>query len=1319
MAASQIVWTPVPNGYANGMLRISVLVAPRLSGATTLSGFTDWLTWPQVKPAYSVTFQSGKKVPATITSPAPRLDLWQRLFTKDTPVAARPVPLAATGVPPIRSWPSVAARSMAYSEHTLTMAFNPTAPATVNDYFPSEGGDSARKHLAEDEAITDIYMSPGRRLKAIEAINTELAKGFFLGGALPGFSAAEINFLLAELFHNRKDNTNPAPKTHSLAAHMNIIQNPGDLDFHVALSSFAQYPMLQRSLGLIVDLAVDPAAIGIPIPSDPVNLTLEVDWPGAASYDAIYPVVAATLTKTAFAAKPSGTTTKDGFLALNTDQYGVIEVEADSAAALLTTFSTTLNTRNTAPIFGLKKAHKATTAARPHANGGGDSGGEPAPVPALRSSGFSVVQFGRAKQLHQTLTKTTTRAANLTRLATDPFSAEDLTYGVRVDVWDDTSKRWYSLCRRKGTYDVNGMAITAEDEGIVHLAHTQRVDDPTIYLHESVFNWSGYSLVTNRPGSTQEMINGKEVTVGPDSDATGPVKLKTSFHATGLPKLRYGRSYRFRARTVDITGNSRGPEDPATDSGSPVVEYLRFEAVTAPVLLPTAPRTTRESALLMVIRGNYNAPATGDCQRHVAQPRMSQLMAEHHGLYDVPASPLNPGGMDVSAYSDIAERDRRSLNSGGTADPDGWGDTHYHSDPVLAVPYITDVLARGVAFRGLPGTDADEIFSVDFANLLPLGGPNAFRIRLINGAGKPNYDRVSRVLTVRVPPGETVDVAYSSRMNDADVDLLGVWNWFVRSGHTPSGGRTVEDLRKLAAQGQLWQLTPPKTLRLSHAVIQPIAPPAYVKPVAVRQPGDTTARIIDVLKFHRASTHHVDVEATWTEPIDDPGNPEPTQRKGSAHVVKLVAAADDPEGDRLSLNDLHEFHDTIHRQVTFGASASSRYVEFFVKKAEVALSGTTPVTLAKGGIAPGTLTVTDLLTNKVFKQDFSSSSEVVGDYVVNHTAGTLARSGQGSAIADGATVAVEFVEGSVTRTNTEAQQPVVVNVRSSARPSVPDIAYIVPTFGWEKTADSAKISSIRRGNGLRVYLRRPWYSSGDGEILGVVLFEGKGDLPAKLRPYVTLRGQDPIFASAPTTVAPGMSEFPLAHGAKPGYRLAESDHLKELTETVAVAPHAVAYDKDRQMWYCDITMTQDNSYNPFVRLALARFQPNSLSGLEISPVVLAQFAQLNPDRTMSMVFNASDATLVHVGVAGTTYTAATDKRSHLKVLVQVADPKPVGAVGWRTDSEVDLAPSGGQWGSDIRLPAGRGSRQMRLVVEERERLSDQGTRLVYVDAIEI
>ncbi|MGI5225280.1 hypothetical protein [Actinoallomurus sp. CA-142502] len=1321
MATSQIVWTPVPNGYANGRLRMSVLIAPRLAGATTLGGHPEWLTWPAVRPAYSVVFGGGPAVPATVSSPAPRLDLWQRLFTKDTPVTALPQPLAATGVPPIRSWPSTSARSMASTEHALALAYSPTAPPTVNDYIPP--GEGLAPKDRPYGTVTDIYMSSERRKEAIAAIDAETwSQGYFLGGRLSGFSAAEIDFLLAELFHER--GTNAAPGRRAVGDHVRMIQSDDDIDFHAALSSFAQYPVLQRALGLVVDLVVDPAAIGIPVPSDPATLSLQVDWPGGTSYTPVYPAVAATLTKTVFQAKPLGTTMKDGFLTLNTDQYSVVEIEADSAAALLSALSQTIYTRATGE--GSPEKRKAAKEPVRPMNGGvpisTDPGRQPEPLPALRNSGFSVVQVGRAKQLHDRLTASATRTANLARLTDDPFHAEDLTYGVRVDVWDDTSKRWYSLCRRTGTYDVNGTRVSADDEGTVHLAHTQRVDDPTIYLHESVFNWSGYSMVVNRPGSMLETVNGKQVTVGPDSDATGPVKLRTSFRATGLPKLRYGRSYRFRARTVDITGNGPGPADTTTSSSTAAVRYLRFEPVPSPLLLPAAPRTPAESAQVMVIRGNYNAPATGNCQRHVVQPRMSQLMAEQHGLYDVAPSPLNPGGMNTSAYADIVKRDKATLATGGKADPNGWGDVRYYEDPILTVPYITDVLARGVAFHGLPGMGADEVFSVDFDRPLAVGGPWAFRIRLVNGTGKPGYDRLSRVLTVQLPPGRTVDVAYSSRIDDADVDLMGVWNWFVESGMEPGGGLSVQDLRRLAAQGRLWQLTPAGTLMLSHAVVQPMTPPAFAKPVATRRPGDTTARITDTLTIDRASTDHVDVQATWTQPIDDPSDPEPVQRPGSAHVIKLMAPEDAPEGDRLPLNDLHEFHDTIHRQITLSAVGTSRYVEFFRQRAQVTLSGTTPVTLAREGIAEGTLHVTDPGTGRDFGEDHSASSTVTGDYVVDLHAGTVARSGDASAIADGATVAVDFVAGSVTRTNTETQQPVVVNVRSSARPAVPDVAYIVPTFGWQQAAGATTISSTRRGNGLRVYLRRPWYSSGDGEMLGVVLFEGNGDLPANLRQYVTLRGQDPLFASSSTPVAPLMSEFPLALHPRQGYRPAESDILPELTATVAVAPHPVAYDKDRRMWYCDITMAEGAGgkvYSPFLRLALARFQPNSLTDVELSPVVLAQFAQLTPDRTLSIVFDASDAALAHVTVAGTTYTAEPDRRARMTILAQTADRKPVGAVGWKTSAETDLNWSGGQWAGDVRLPGARGSGPMRLVVEEREKPPAGGDRLVYVDAVEI
>ena len=59
-----------------------------------------------------------------------------------------------------------------------------------------------------------------------------------------------------------------------------------------------------------------------------------------------------------------------------------------------------------------------------------------------------------------------------------------------------------------------------------------------------------------------------------------------------------------------------------------------------------------------------------------------------------------------------------------------------------------------------------------------------------------------------------------------------------------------------------------------------------------------------------------------------------------------------------------------------------------------------------------------------------------------------------------------------------------------------------------------------------------------------------------------------------------------------------------------IAPHDVFYDEQRQLWYCDIEVTWGASYFPFIRLALARYQPDALDSAHLSHVVLADFMPL-------------------------------------------------------------------------------------------------------------
>ena len=87
-----------------------------------------------------------------------------------------------------------------------------------------------------------------------------------------------------------------------------------------------------------------------------------------------------------------------------------------------------------------------------------------------------------------------------------------------------------------------------------------------------------------------------------------------------LPRLRFGRSYRFRLRAVDLAGNGPtlaeadakvGPAAPdltAPATGAAAIRYLRFEPVAAPVLAPRAPYDEGASLLRLVIRSNASQP---------------------------------------------------------------------------------------------------------------------------------------------------------------------------------------------------------------------------------------------------------------------------------------------------------------------------------------------------------------------------------------------------------------------------------------------------------------------------------------------------------------------------------------------------------------------------------------------------------------------------------------------------------------------------------------------------------------------------------------
>jgi hypothetical protein len=317
--------------------------------------------------------------------------------------------------------------------------------------------------------------------------------------------------------------------------------------------------------------------------------------------------------------------------------------------------------------------------------------------------------------------------------------------------------------------------------------------------------------------------------------------------------------------------------------------------------------------------------------------------------------------------------------------------------------------------------------------------------------------------------------------------------------------------------------------------------------------------------------------------------------------------------------------------------------------------------------------------------------------------------------------------------------PNTFNILSSARPKAPKIAYVVPTFQWVP----GRGASTRKGNGLRVYMERPWFSSGQDETIAVLVQPaGIGVAPAVL-PYISRWGRDPIW-DGKGNGALDSTKFLNAAGAPLNLQLAELPGT-----TVLAIPFNVEYCQERQLWFVDIVMDPADTYMPFVSLALARYQPYSLAGIELSPMVRADFAQLLPDRTLQIATRPTAISVTLSGaVADTAFGDAVALQSsqgtppagrvwaprarQITASLQQRTVGTVGDLGWNTISGTSINLTGttplnsqiATWTGIVPVPVANGF-ERRLVVEEYEvLLNDAGflsstSRLVYMDTISL
>lgn len=1311
-ATQRVIWTACPDGVAaSGNLRISVAVGPQLSPQVTdgvtgeLGQFPDWLNWPAADITWQVTIGT-EVVGGTVVGAAPSEPLYQALFTPATPVS------------PYRYQSPTGSQVYSHPASYLHGLFS-TVYGGLAGRLPEDGSRHTVQQLAGQDAFGMFYGGAGAFGDMLDGLRNDFPEE---GGPIPASIAQRPDraFGMAYLFLQPPPPAgNPEPRA-----------VPGPtvpaFDFHQAYALLQRHPALLRLFGFVIDLEVPPPE-GLPAT---VGLSVTPQWTPQLGASATTNVTPVTMTTSAtWLAEPrAGNPAIAGGLLRLSDPgaYDVLQLDVDGTVLKSLNF-----------MQSVTYANDVMQAADTPASYG---------VPALRSAGLSLSMTSHAEQVYGNWRSGDSLNAQLPGAVT--LYAEDIAQGYRVDVWDGYQSSWYQLCARSGDpRGIDGYGIGQPptvvpvppgDEGWIEPVLTAPTGSSgQVNLPETLLRWDGWSLVAARPGkhlsdrSDDGLQGGQQNT--PPADADFKVQIDYAATPGTLPALRFGRSYRFRARVVDVTGNSlpfseTAPFDNTTDP----VTYGRLEPVGSPTIVPCAPRTPGESLETLVIRSNYDVDdaTVTPCERHLAPPGTSVEMAVTHGVLDD-----DDGVPDMASYDMLAARDGLSYKSpsvldfyGGRTQSIGQNEwIYYPPNGTFGVPYLPDVLGCGASMLGLPGAGTGPVI-VPFGT----GWPDRRAVRLVVRAGRgapvpPPARQADGALIVHAPKASVTTVRLSSWFAPDQLGLLKVWEWLSGAGFA------APSMKDLVLNGGHYMLTPYRELTIVHAVRQPLIPPAVLLLAPDRGAGATYANLNGAVLADPPSTQRVDVLAAYTDPYDDGvSTTGVTPLSHRARVAELPLESD-ASGDITVDSMRHDFGDTKYHLVSYSLLATTRFLEYFTDTTDVTLHGTRPSVVSADGFAQGTVVVRG--TGKQASRTYINST----DYREDDRQGTVARL-PGGGIPDGAVVQVSYAVPPVTRSSLEAdaQPPTAdgyqLTIPSSQRPPAPDVRYLIPAFGWRQGASGTAKTSTRIGNTLRVYLGRPWFQTGAGERLGVIVANPTppgGTFPPELLPYVSGYGQDPVFAAAAHAPQPQLIDFTLATDFADGVLLAEQSQTQPW---VGVAGHPVAWDAARGLWYADIAMSLGPWYFPFVKLALVRYQPNSLRGIEVSRVVQADFIQVAPDRSAQLTFPGP--TTVQVTVSGPGYLYTTDSDTPGTVLAYVQEATVATADADLVWTTVPSAAGGTPltvtsqtvaqtvWQGSVSLPSARGTTRYRILVAESEQhavvmTGNLPSRVTYLDAIEI
>lgn len=1328
----KVTWTVCPQGVTDkGDIQVSLFVAPRLStdaGAARLDAWTkSWLDWPHVLADLDL---AVNVFPGASTTPVPIKpnNDWRAPFNSRVYVAlfdphkTKVLPHKFTDLShrTLVSYPVAKMAGMLEATY-IALGMNadgdslpsPQDLLSPKNPLPGKAGQTLPGFPRGNDGRLD-NASVLKKLQSQGGLSALTAGASSLGDLAPLFSFYHQPLLTPQDHSftpdHRRDGRGGREKAkwpgYKRPASPDAQRQADDIDFHRIAAAVGNYAQLARMCGLVIDLTIPVAKLRAIMPQGgPCAVAATVGRAGATD---VLPRTLCTFTGSLLAARPkTGGMYAGRYLNMKGGGFDFVQMDVDGAAHKAIALGASLG-RMKASDYDDDDFLKDNETA-PDAEIGASS---------LRSAGIMLAKSLR----HEDVAQRTARSAELNSHIDDAtpvvpdLYAEDLQRGYRIDVRD--RDRWQSLNRRivdyrflkpdsidKATMDKFGWNVdknaivgtSPEEEGLVTLALGSSPDGsaPNVStLHEGLFVWRGWSLSAPEPVNslrTKPLDTPPDATpqeqhtamVGPTTgEAVDGLPLQAGFRAApkSLPALRFGRTYQVRVRSVDLTGGSAPWTDgDSAGSPSPPVTYRRYEPLESPVLtligkgeqlrpkvpgLPTElpppppdyPVTSRpmqgESMGRMALRTYFEDPdkalpasKEGKVQRNVAPARVTQRFAEAHGAIDTNGRPNQTENM----YEMLGKLDQPfdGIDLPRAGDTSGETTRYTVASGTFELPYLPDPYAVGIAVRlrtledkgwSVPlfvplygdtyHPDAALYGSTAHPDMIP-AWPRTRPLRIVgtdDPAAKFGFDTTQGMITIPMPKACRQRVRLSSVMPDLAIENMALWAMIKQT--MAKNNMSSDRIHTLIQDGQHWMFTPWREIEFVHATQRPLVRPVLKLSQSRLKLGDVDAVVELQTPLGSASTVRLDLKALWHEPEDNDtlldAKAGPVDRLHQQVVIQQPIARKECLAGQYPMRDvLHHFPDTRYRRVLYSMDALSRFREFFAA---------------------------DIADN----EDMQKVS-----------------------------------------TLKDAKQWVL----NSAAPPAPHVAYVIPTFGWFR--DTAQpLPGSKRTGGLRVYLERPWLATGYNEMLAVLLPNiGDPTVPddpeasndaAPNRPFVTQWGRDPIRLSTDiTTNSPKRTAFRLARFQGPiaspnsGLPANEGSDVpagpfkvtglkvpgQPSSRYYSVAPHEVGYDSDRQMWYADIAVNiPSGSYFPFLRLAVARYQPFSLDGAHLSSAATCDFVQISPDR-IAVIVPMGDGKRFEVFLFGDQPQDGTKpEEARIGDVVfqsQVLDAKADPVLGWR------------------------------------------------------